>query len=65
MLTQTQRARIRKMDGPGARAYLKRLKVCTACRRRKAAPGRPECHRCLRYYRDWEKQHRRNTTEQK
>jgi hypothetical protein len=30
MLTQTQRARIRKLDGAGARAYLKRLKVCTA-----------------------------------
>jgi hypothetical protein len=58
MLNETQRVRIRKLDGAGVRAYLKRLKVCTACRRRKAAPGRPECRRCIRYYRSWERSHR-------
>ena len=45
----------KKESGKQRRARLKAAGICTACGKRKAAPGRPECRQCIRYYHDWAK----------
>lgn len=47
---QTPLDRAKQLDGHARREALKKLGMCTACAKRKAAPEHPECVRCVRYY---------------
>ncbi len=49
-------------EGARRRPRVKRRGLCTPCGRRKAAKnlgGGFECVKCFRYYRAWERAHRR------